>query len=115
MTVSSMIARWSIPVTVQTKSSDSLDATGSRVETYAAEITTAFVQIRGNSDGVAGAAERSTRVAVVYFPGRKVVAVRDRLGIAGGTFEITSVRVPDERATIDPLCYTIVDAVEVFG
>lgn len=115
MTVTSMINRWSIPVTVLYKSPESVDVTGSLVESNIGDLTTAFVQVRGNSDGVTGGAERSTRTATVYFKSKKNVRVRDRLTFSSGTFEVTSVRTPDERASNDPLCYTIVDVTEVFG
>ena len=115
MTVSSMIARWAVPVSIQTKNADTVDATGSRVETWTTTLTHGFAQVRASTDGVAGGAERQTGTAVVYFPGQKAVAVRDRLVVNGRTFEVTGVRVPDFRASGDAMSYTICDATEVFG
>jgi len=38
-----------------------------------------------------------------------------RISYGSTIYEISSVRVPDERPLSDALCYTIVEAAEVFG
>jgi len=117
MTVASMISRHGVVVTIQRKSADTLDSSGGRVESWSTDIETLYglVQVRGNSDAVAGGSERSTRQATIYFDGKPSIAVSDRIAYGTITYEVRSVRVPDERPLSDALCYTIVEAEEVFG
>jgi len=116
MTVASLVSRFGQTVSIRRKATDTLDSSGGRVEAWSTvEAITGYVQVRANSDAVAGGAERSTQVATIYFEGRPTVRVRDRITYGSVTFEISSVRVPDERPISDALCYTIVEATEVFG
>ena len=117
MTISAMISRHGVVVTIQRKSTDTLDSSGGRVESWSTDTETlyGFVQVRGNSDAVAGGSERSTKAATIYFDGRPTIAVSDRVVHGTTTYEVASVRVPDERPISDALCYTIVEATEVFG
>jgi len=117
MTVASMISRHGVVVTIQRKSADTLDSSGGRVESWSTDTETLYglVQVRGNSDAVAGGSERSTRQATIYFDGKPSIAVSDRIAYGTITYEVRSVRVPDERPLSDALCYTIVEAEEVFG
>ena len=116
MTISSLVSRYGKTVSIRRKSTDTIDTVGGRVESWGTVQTiTGYVQVRSNSDTVAGGSERSTQVATIYFPGRPAVIVKDRIVYGSTTFEISSVRVPDERPASDALCHTIVEATEVFG
>lgn len=116
MSIASLVSRFGKTLSILTKATDSVDLSGGRVETWSTATTAhGFVQVRSNSDAVAGGAERSTRVATIYFDGTPTIAVRDRISYGSTTWEISSVRTPDERSAPDHLCYTIVEATEVFG
>jgi len=116
MTISSLVDRHGVTVSILAKATDTLDSSGGRVETWAtSSVLTGFLQVRANADTVAGGAERSTQTATIYFPGRPIIRVRDRISYGSTIYEISSVRVPDERPLSDALCYTIVEAAEVFG
>ncbi len=117
MSVASMIDRHGRTVSIERKDADTVDAAGGRVEAWGTTTTTltALLQVRANTDAVAGGAERPARTATVYFEGKPALHVSDRLSYDSTTWAIRSVRVPDERSTSSGMCYTIVDAVEVFG
>lgn len=116
MTVRSLISKHGKTLTIETKTSGTVDSSGSRVESWATSTgATGFVQVRSVGDEVAGGAERSTRRATIYFNGKPTITVKDRIVYDSTTWEISSVRIPQERTTSDALCFTIVEAVEVFG
>jgi len=116
MTISSLVDRFGVSVSILRKATDTKDSSGGRVETWARSSTlTGFLQVRANADTVAGGAERSTQTATIYFQGKPTIRVRDRLSYGSTIYEVSSVRVPDERPLSDALCYTIVEATEVFG
>ena len=112
-----MIDRHGRTVSIQRKDADTVDATGGRIEAWGTTKTalTAMLQVRSNTDAIAGGSERPARLATVYFEGKPALHVSDRLSYDSTTWSIRSVRIPDERSTFDGLCYTIVEAVEVFG
>jgi len=116
MTISSLVDRHGVTVSILSKATDTLDSSAGRIETWStSSVLTGFVQVRANTDTVAGGAERSTQTATIYFPGRPTIRVCDRIAYGSTTYEISSVRIPDERPISDALCYTIVEATEVFG
>ena len=116
MTVRSLITKFGKTLTILSKSTGTIDSSGGRVESWAtATGATGFVQVRSVTDDLAGGAERSTRRATIYFKGKPTIAVSDRISYDSTTWEVSSVRVPQERTTADALCFTIVEAVEVFG
>jgi len=116
VTVRSLITKFGRNLVIQTKGSGTVDSSGSLVESWSTEAgATGFVQVRSVSDGVVGGAERSTRTATIYFNGKPTINVQDRIRYDSTTWEVQSVRVPQERRTSDSLCFTIVEAVEVFG
>lgn len=116
MTVRSLISKHGKTLVIQTKTAGTVDSSGGRVESWATSTgATGFVQVRSVGDEVAGGAERSTRRATIYFNGKPSISVSDRIAYDSTTWEVSSVRVPQERSTSDALCFTIVEAVEVFG
>ena len=116
MTVRSLITRYGKTLTIQTKATGSVDSSGGRVESWSTSTgATGFVQVRSNSDDVAGGAERATRRATIYFNGQPSITVKDRIAYDSTTWEVSSVRIPQERTTSDALCFTVVEVVEVFG
>jgi head-tail adaptor len=116
VTVRSLITKFGKTVAILTKSSGSLDSSGGRVESWGTSTNeTGFVQVRSVTDEIAGGAERSTRRATIYFNGTPTITVADRISYDSTTWEVSTVRVPQERTTSDALCFTIVEAVEVFG
>jgi len=116
MTVRSLISKHGKTLVIQTKSAGTVDSSGGRVESWGTSSgATGFVQVRSVSDDLAGGAERSTRRATIYFNGKPTISVSDRIAYDSTTWEVSSVRVPQERTTSDSLCFTIVEAAEVFG
>ena len=116
MTVRSLITKFGKTLTILSKSTGTIDSSGGRVESWGTSVgATGFVQVRSVSDDIAGGSERSTRRATIYFNGKPSIPVKDRISYDSTTWEISSVRVPQERATSDALCFTIVEAAEVFG
>ncbi len=116
MTVRSLIAKHGKTLTIQSKTAGTIDSSGGRVESWGTSNgATGFVQVRSNSDDVAGGSERSTRRATIYFNGKPTIGVADRISYDSTTWEVASVRVPQERTASDALCFTVVEAVEVFG
>ena len=116
MTVRSLITKFGKTLTILSKSTGTLDFSGGRVESWGTSTgATGFVQVRSVTDDIAGGAERSTRRATIYFRGKPNITVADRISYDGTTWEISSVRVPQERTNSDALCFTIVEAAEVFG
>ncbi len=117
MSVASLIDRHGRTVTIERKDTDTIDAAGGRVEAWGTTATTqtAMIQVRSNSDAIAGGAERPARLATIYFDGKPALHVSDRVAYDSSTWSVRSFRILDERSTSDALCYTIVEAVEVFG
>jgi head-tail adaptor len=116
MTVRSMISKHGKTLTIQTKSAGTLDSSGGRIESWGTSTgATGFVQVRSVSDDLAGGAERSIRRATIYFNGKPSISVSDRIAYDSTTWEVSSVRVPQERSVSDSLCFTIIEAAEVFG
>jgi len=116
MTVQSLISKFGKSLVIKPKATGSIDASGGSVESFGTTSSVnAFVQVRSVSDDVSGGAERSTRRATIYFDGKPTITVKDRILYDSTTWEISSVRIPQERTTSDALCFTIVEAVEVFG
>ena len=116
MTVRSLITKFGKNLTIQTKSSGTVDSSGSYIESWGTSTgATGFVQVKSVSDGVVGGSERSTRSATIYFNGKPTITVKDRVSYDSTTWEVQSVRVPQERLSSDALCFTIVEVLEVFG
>ena len=116
MTVRSLITKFGKTLTILSKSTGTVDSSGGRVESWGTSTgATGFVQVRSVSGEVAGGAERSARAATIYFNGKPSISVKDRVSYDSTTWEVSTVRVPQERTTSDALCFTIVEAVEVFG
>lgn len=116
MTIRSLITKFGKTLTILSKSTGTIDSSGGRVESWGTSTgATGFVQVRSVTDEVAGGAERSTRAATIYFNGKPSISVKDRVSYDSTTWEVSTVRVPQERTTSDALCFTIVEAVEVFG
>lgn len=114
MSVASMIRKWGKAVGIQRKATDSLDATGGRIESWTTTMTTpVFLQVQSGSDAVVAGREARLRTAVAYLAGKyDDIAIEDRFTYSGATWEITSKRTPDERSG-DAMTYTIVDLSEV--
>jgi head-tail adaptor len=116
MSVSSLADRHGVTVEIQKKQTDTLDNSGGRVETWGSPtFLVALFQVRSGTEAILGGGERSASIATVYFPGRPTVGIGDRIAYDAKSWEISSVRVPDERPATDSLCYTIVEVVEVNG
>jgi head-tail adaptor len=116
VTVRSLITKFGKTLTIKSKSTETIDSSGGRVESWGTSTgANGFVQVRSVGDDVAGGAERSTRRATIYFNGKPTITVKDRISYDSTTWEVSSVRVPQERTTSDALCFTIVEAAEVFG
>jgi len=116
VTIRSLITKFGKTLTILSKSTGTIDSSGGRVESWGTSTgATGFVQVRSVTDEVAGGAERSTRAATIYFNGKPSISVKDRVSYDSTTWEVSTVRVPQERTTSDALCFTIVEAVEVFG
>lgn len=116
MTIRSLVAKFGRTVVIQRKATDTLDSSGGRVESWSTEEgATGFIQVRANSDAIGGGAERANRSATIYFNGKPSISVSDRISYDSTTWEVSSIRIPQERKTSDSLCMTIVEAIEVFG
>ncbi len=116
MTIRSLVNKFGKQLVIQRKATDSLDSSGGRVETWTTETgALGFVQVRSNNDGLGGGSERSNRIATIYFNGKPSIEVQDRISYDSTTWEVSSVRTPQERNESDSLCLTIVEAAEVFG
>ena len=116
MTVRSMIETNGVTVTIATKATDSIDATGGRIESWTSTATvTGSLQIKSGADGVSAGSERQARSATLYLLPDVTITFKDRVTYGSTTFEVTSVRTPTERSLNDSLAYQIVDLIEVFG
>ena len=116
MTIRSLITKFGKTMTILTKSTGTVDSSGSIVESWGTSTgATGFFQVNSTSDAVTGGAERSTRSATVYFDGKPSITVKDRITYDSTTWEVQSIRIPQERLSSDSLCFTIVNVVEVFG
>lgn len=114
MSVSSMIRNNAVTVSIMTRSTG-VDAVGSRTDTYNATVTSALVQVTDGSQAIEGGGERQAAKATFYFEAGASITIADRVRVGSRDFNVTSVRVPDEKPTTDPLSYVIVDATEAFG
>ena len=116
MSIAALLRKHGQSVTVRTKAASGTDSSGSITEAWTGGDTTykAFVDVQSSSDSVTGGAERSQRVAKVYFEGTPTVAVKDRLLYDSIDWEITSIINPGEFSATSHLSHTIVEAVEVF-
>ena len=116
MSVSTMIRDNGISVTVSTRSATSVDAVGSRTDTYGTNtVVTGFVQISSATQQVEAGAQRVAATAVIYFEPSVTITQNDRVIFDSRTFDVVSVRTPDQKTSDHHLAYQIVDAVEVFG
>jgi head-tail adaptor len=116
VTVRSMIETNGVTVTIATKSADTVDATGGRIESWSSvSSVTGALQVKSGSDGVQSGSERRQRSATLYLLPDVSITFKDRVTYSGATFEVTSVRTPDERSLSDALAYQIVELIEVFG
>ena len=113
MSIASLVRRFGQSLTIQKKSSGAADAIGGTIESFASTTATGFVQIKSGSDPVVAGREIRQRSATVYFPGAEDIEFDDRITYDSATFEVRSVRQPDERQSRDGLQYTIVEMEEV--
>ena len=113
MSISSLVRRFGRSLTIQKKGSGSTDAIGGSIESFSDSSATGFVQINGGTDPVVAGRENRQRTATVYFPGAEDIEFKDRISYDSATFEVTSVRQPDERQSRDGMQYTIVEMEEV--
>jgi len=116
MSIGSMIRRHGVGVIIKTKASEGTDSSGSITEVFSGSTTVkAFVDVQSSSDDVVGGAERSTRVARIYFEGSPTITIKDRVEYASQLWEVTSVITPAQKAAPDHLAMTVVEAEEVFN
>ena len=116
MTVGSLAGRYGVTITPLTKQTDTVDASGGRVETWVEGTPiTGLMQVQGVSDGPVGGSERRIRTVKVYFDGVVSFSLEDRFKHGSVIYDVRSVRNPDERPAGDRLAYTIVEAEELFS
>ena len=116
MTVDSLAGRFGVSIVPLTKQTDTVDASGGRLETWSeGTALTGLMQVQSVTDGPIGGSERRIRMVKIYFASVVSLSLEDRLRHGTVIYEVKSVRNPDERAAGDRLAYTIVEAEEVFG
>lgn len=116
MTVGSLAGRYGVTITPLTKQTDTVDASGGRIETWTeGSALTGLMQVQAVNDGPVGGGERRVRSVKIYFDGVLSLAIEDRLKHGSTIYDIRSIRNPDERPAGDRLAYTIVEAEEVFS
>jgi SPP1 family predicted phage head-tail adaptor len=116
MSVQALVDKYGVLASIRRKNAAGTDAVGGMTESWAFAVDTKVMfQIRNGSEGMSAGAERDASQATIYIPGSSAVEVQDRIFYSGTFWEITSVRVPDERPSTDALCYTIVEARRVFS
>ncbi len=116
MSVSGMIRKRGVSVTVKTRTAEAVDAVGARLDTYGTStIHTAFVQVSDGSSAVEAGSQRKVAVATVYFEAGTAVTTDDQIVFDSRTFDVFAVRNPDERVDGQSLAYMIVSAREIYG
>lgn len=116
MSVETLIAERGVAAST-TRPTTTQDAGGSMIQTYASSIAslTAFVQRSTPSETVVNGALRMVTATTAYvFSGQDILA-RDRFTVGGSTWEILSVRTPDERTSVQSLAYTVLTLQLVTG
>tara|TARA_R100001086_G_scaffold169725_5_gene92511 strand:+ start:943 stop:1287 length:345 start_codon:yes stop_codon:yes gene_type:complete len=113
MSIATLVRRYGRDLTIKKKGSGSTDAIGGTVESFSSTSAVGFVQIGTGSDPVVAGREIRSRTATVYFPGEQDIEFKDRIEYDSATFEVSSVRQPDERQSRDGMQYTIVEMEEV--
>jgi len=90
------------------------DDGGMGVKTWAGHLQglQCVLQIRSGSEAVRYGRENNRNFGTAYLHGQIDVAATDRLIYGGKTYDIQSVRVPDERPEGDTLTYTILEVEE---
>lgn len=90
------------------------DVGGSFVRTWANSLAgiNVFLQIRAGSEAVRYGRENTRRFGTAYVAGGLDIVTGDRLTFGGLTYDIQSVRTPDERAAGDRLAYMILEVQE---
>ena len=90
------------------------DAGGTPVKTWAGHLQglQCVVQIRSGAESIRYGRETTRRFGTAYAHGQLDITAGDRLIYAGNTYDIQSVRVPDERPEGDTLTYTILEVEE---
>ena len=102
-------------VEIQVKGGTTTDTSGSDTTPWfvTGSAVNAFVDVQSSSDSISAGAERSQRIAKVYFDGTPTIAIKDRLTYDSATWEITSIINPGEFGATSHLSHTIVEAIEV--
>lgn len=100
-------------VTIRRKT-DAADAGGSVVSTFADHLPAiqAAVQIRSGAEAVRYGRESNRRFGTVYVQAGQDITSSDRLTFNGLTFDIQSVRTPDDRISTDLLAYMVLEVQE---
>mgnify|MGYP003143397257 CR=1 FL=1 len=109
MSIVSLIRRFGRPLTVKRKQSGTTDDMGGPIEAFTDAVLTGYIKVKSGSDPVVAGREIRQRSVTVYFEGEADIEFEDRVVYDSSTFEVRSVRQPDERMSRDALQYTIVE------
>ena len=100
-------------VTVQ-RNTTALDSSRFPTDSWATHLSgiNAAVQIRSGAEAVRYGRENNRRFGTVYLPPGYDITEADRIVYNGRTFDIQSVRTPDDRRNGDPLAYMVLEIQE---